>query len=73
MAARREKKKTSISYDVKKRVHELKQTLSQYKREYGEVLAMRKRLQAVMSNNNYDQIAATLVEKLQSLSKSLRY
>lgn len=73
MAANREKKKVSASYDVRKKVHALRQTLAQYKREYAEVLATKRRLNAVMSNNDYDQIAATLVKKLQNLSESLRY
>lgn len=34
MAANREKKKTSASYDVRKKVYALRQTLSQYRREY---------------------------------------
>ena len=54
MAASREKKKTSASYDVRKKVYGLKQVLAQYKREYAEVLATKSKLQAVMSNNNYN-------------------
>lgn len=37
------------------------------------MLATKQKLRAVMNNNNYDQIAATLVEKLKNLSESLHY